>query len=258
MLFVISPSKDLDYKSDYLRSSNDEPRLWQKSQDIISILAKKTSKQLQTLMDISEKLATENVNRNKAFTPLFTNENSRPAIYAFSGDVYRGLEAYSMNDQQINYCQNHLRILSGLYGLLKPLDLIQPYRLEMGTQLKVKSAKNLYKFWANEITNLINQDVEDLQTSTIVNLASQEYWAAVSEPKCNAKIITIHFREIRKGKLQFVSYTAKKTRGLMVKYAALHELQKVEELKKFNLDHYEYQHSLSSDLEWFFTKEMNL
>ena len=143
MLFIISPSKDLDYKSDYLRSSNDEPRLWQKSQDIISILAKKTSKQLQTLMDISEKLATENVNRNKAFTPLFTNENSRPAIYAFSGDVYRGLEAYSMNDQQINYCQNHLRILSGLYGLLKPLDLIQPYRLEMGTQLKVKNAKNL-------------------------------------------------------------------------------------------------------------------
>lgn len=256
MLFVISPSKDLDYKSIYPTSSNDEPRLWIQSQEIIAVLRKKSSKQLQSLMDISQKIADENLMRNKAFTVDFKADNSRPALYAFSGDVYRGLEAYTMTPSEVAYCQSHVRILSGLYGLLRPLDLMQAYRLEMGTSMSIAKKKNLYQFWDDTITNLVNDDIKQLRSNNLINLASQEYFQAIQDKNIEAKIINIHFRELRNKKVQFVSYTAKKARGMMVRFAANNNLQDPQDLKKFNIEDYYYDEKLSDEYNWYFLKEL--
>jgi cytoplasmic iron level regulating protein YaaA (DUF328/UPF0246 family) len=257
MLMIVSPSKDLDFNKVTLLKSNNTPILWHKSQEIIQVLSKKSSKQLQVLMDISKNIADLNVTRNKSFQIDFTNENSKPAIYAFDGDVYRGLDAYSLEQDQINYCQNNLRILSGLYGYLKPMDLIQAYRLEMGIKLTIKKSKNLYQFWGDLITDLIIAECKDMQKKSIINLASQEYWQVVNQKKINLPIINIHFREIRNGQLKFVSYTAKKTRGLMARYASINNLNHAEELKKFNLDDYSFAKNHSTEWNWFFTKNIS-
>ncbi len=257
MLMIVSPSKDLDFTKENLLDSHDIPILWSKSQEIIKVLSKKSSKQLQDLMDISKNIADLNLIRNKSFQIDFTKENSKPAIYAFDGDVYRGLDAYSLNEDQINYCQNNLRILSGLYGYLKPMDLIQAYRLEMGIKLTIKKSKNLYQFWGDLITDLLISECKALQKKSIINLASQEYWQVVNQKKINIPIINIHFREIRNGQLKFVSYTAKKTRGLMARYASINNLNQSEELKNFNLDDYSFAKNHSNEFNWFFTKNIS-
>ncbi len=254
MIAVVSPSKDLNYKSVVPLSSTDLPRLFDQSKRILEVIKKKKVKDLMNLMDISAKLAEENVNRYQNFSEEFTIENSRPAIFAFDGDVYRGLESYTLNKIQLKYCQNHLRILSGLYGLLKPFDLMQAYRLEMGIPLKVNRKKNLYEFWGTCITDLLQGDLEQTQSNHLVNLASQEYFEVLQPERIRVPIINIHFREYKKNGLTFVSYTAKKARGLMVRYMALENLQVAEGLKKFNLDNYHFQPDLSSDTDWFFIR----
>lgn len=254
MIAVVSPSKDLNYKSVVPLSSKDLPRLFDQSKRILEVIKKKKVKDLMNLMDISAKLAEENVNRYHNFSEEFTNQNSRPAIFAFYGDVYRGLESYTLNEIQLQYCQNHLRILSGLYGLLKPFDLMQAYRLEMGIPLKVNRRKNLYEFWGTSITDLLQEDLEQTQSNHLINLASQEYFGVLQSERIKVPIINIHFREFKQNGLTFVSYTAKKARGLMVRYMALKNLQVAEGLKNFNLDNYHFQPDLSSDTDWFFIR----
>ncbi len=254
MLAIISPSKDLDYKSELPFRSTDIPRLTNQSFELIQHLQKKNSKTLMKLMDISEKLAQENVLRFQNFKSDFTAENSRPAIYAFAGDVYRGLDAYRLNEKQIQYAKHHVRILSGLYGLLRPMDQIQPYRLEMGVALKINRKKNLYAFWGDQITQLLKADIQDENSKVLINLASQEYAAALDFAALGVPVIQIQFREYKNGTLRFVSYTAKKARGLMLRFMIQNNLKKQDELKEFNLEDYSYDPELSSMKEWFFIR----
>ncbi len=254
MIAVISPSKDLNYKSVVPFPSTDLPRLFDQSKRILEVIRKKKVKDLMKLMDISTKLAEENVNRYQNFSEEFTNENSRPAIFAFDGDVYRGLDSYSLNQSQIQYCQNHLRILSGLYGLLRPFDLVQAYRLEMGIPLKVQKSKNLYTFWGSTITDLLQSDILESNSKYLINLASKEYFEAIQLDRIKVPVINIHFREYKKNGLSFVSYTAKKARGLMAKFMVLENLNSAEQLKSFNLDNYHFESELSSANDLFFIR----
>jgi len=254
MICLISPSKDLNYKDSYPGSSKAIPRLWEKSWPIVEVLKKKKSRDLQKLMDISVKLADENVSRNQAFNQVFDQSNSRPALFAFSGDVYRGIDAYHMKSNELDYCQDHVRILSGLYGLLKPFDLMQAYRLEMGTSLPVKRKPNLYKYWGSQITDLLNDDITSSGAKCVINLASHEYFHAIQPKHVVAPIVNIHFRELRAGKLIFVSYTAKVARGLMIKHLAQMKASTIKHVKSFNLDHYSYDESKSTDTDLFFIR----
>jgi uncharacterized protein len=254
MIALISPSKDLNYKSVVPYPSTDLPRLFDQSKLILEVIKKKKIKDLMKLMDISAKLAEENVNRYQHFSEEFTVENSRPAIFAFAGDVYRGLEPYTLDTNQLQYCQTHLKILSGLYGILRPFDLIQAYRLEMGIPLKVQKSKNLYSFWGNTITDLLQEDINESKSEHIINLASKEYFEAIKLDRIKVPVINIQFREHKKNGLSFVSYTAKKARGLMAKFMAIENLDHAEQLKNFNLENYHYEGELSSASDWFFIR----
>ncbi|HEX5624625.1 MAG TPA: peroxide stress protein YaaA [Saprospiraceae bacterium] len=254
MIAIISPSKDLNYKSELPMDSGELPRMLEDSSKLLTVLKKKKSRDLMKMMDISEKLAHENVLRYQNFSSEFTSENSRPAIFAFAGDVYRGLDAGSLNKKQLKYTQSHLRILSGLYGLLRPLDRMQPYRLEMGVPLAAGKTKNLYGFWGSRITDLLNQDLQETKSKYLINLASKEYYDAVREKELKAAVIHIHFRELKSGQLRFVSYTAKRARGLMARYMALEGCKKPEDLKGFNLEDYAFDASLSNDSNWYFVR----
>lgn len=254
MLFLLSPSKDLNFESVPGLSSTDEPRLWYSSQPIVLEMKKKSAKQIKKLMDISDNLATLNVERYKHMSVHFSPENSLPAVFAFDGDVYKGLEARTLNQNAINYCEQHVRILSGLYGLLKPLDLIQAYRLEMGIPLKVGKSKNLYRYWSGPLNSLLQEDIKSLKAEYLINTASQEYFDVVDKSAISIPIINIHFREMRNGIPKFFSYTAKKARGSIVKYMALNNYNTLDELKTFNLDNYQFYPELSDETNLFFIK----
>ncbi len=256
MLALLSPSKDL---YDPVPISKFEvhcsiPRLWSKSWHIVEALKKKSVADLKKLMGINDKLAALNFARNQAFSKIFTEANSRPAVYTFSGDVYRGLDAWSLTRDQVDYCEAHVRILSGLYGVLRPLDLMQPYRLEMGTELPVKTCKNLYDFWKRDITKLIVQDIETSRSTCLINLASQEYFSALDTRKVKVPIIHIHFREYKNGKWKFVSFTAKRARGLMVRFMAQHKIADVDQLKAFDFEQYRFEDKLSSENDYYFIR----
>ncbi|MEO6190108.1 MAG: peroxide stress protein YaaA [Saprospiraceae bacterium] len=254
MIFIISPSKDLDFKNPSPLISNDYSRLWNKSLDLLKVMKSKKPKDLKKLMSISDKLAEENVLRYQKMGDECNMENSKPAIYAFNGDVYIGLKALNFDQSEIDYCQKNLRILSGFYGLLRPLDLIQPYRLEMGIALKVNKAKNIYQFWGLDITKLLIQDIEYGESKYLINLASKEYFKSILCDSIQIPIIDIHFREMRNGKLIFVSYNAKKARGLMVHFAAKNKVKNLEELCIFNLENYSFDPKLSNSKELFFVR----
>ncbi|MBK9107315.1 MAG: peroxide stress protein YaaA [Saprospiraceae bacterium] len=254
MLIVISPSKDLDFKKEIPTVSVTQPRFLSQTHAVVEVMKKKSARQLKNLMDISDKLAAENVDRYLKFEIQHQVSNARPAIFAFSGDVYRGLDAYSLGEQEINYCHQHLRILSGLYGLLRPLDLIQPYRLEMGIGLKIGKFKNLYQFWKGIIGKQLQNDLEKSGYNYLINLASQEYFQAIHLPDLKYPVINIHFREERNGKLSFVSFNAKKARGLMARYLADQHCTNALQIKEFNLENYGYNEKLSDEFDWFFTR----
>ncbi len=254
MIAIISPSKDLNYKSPVPIDSEDLPRLLHESNIILEVIRKKNVKALMKLMNISEKLAHENMNRFQNFSEVFNKDNSRPSIFAFSGDVYRGLDAYSLTSKQINFAQNHIRILSGFYGLLRPLDLIQAYRLEMGLALRVSRKKNLYNFWGTKITALLKKDLDDSKSKTLINLASKEYSDALQFDQLNIPVIQIHFREYKKNGLKFVSFTAKIARGLFARFMILENVSNPVELKQFNFEHYTFAPELSSATDWYFVR----
>lgn len=238
MLALISPAKTLDYESALPTDSHTLPRLLAHSQELIDVSRTLSASEIANLMSVSEKIANLNVERFRDWQADFDFSNARQALFAFKGDVYTGLDAYSLKDQDIDYAQQHLRMLSGLYGLLRPLDLMMPYRLEMGTKLKNPRGSNLYEFWGTIITDLINEDLAAAQSELLVNIASDEYYKSVKESKIEAEIIKPVFLDQKNGKYKVISFYAKKARGLMARYIIENKPNTVDDLKSFNTDGY--------------------
>jgi hypothetical protein len=238
MKIVISPAKSLDYETALPTSKYSQPQFLEQAEQLNAVLKKKKPKALSELMSISDKLADLNWERNQQFELPFTKDNARPAVYAFNGDVYQGLDAYTIPEEKLDNLQNTLRILSGLYGVLKPLDLIQPYRLEMGTQLKVGRKKNLYEFWKDQITASLNEELKE--DELFVNLASNEYFGAIDEKKLKVPVIAPVFKDWKNDKLKVISFYAKKARGSMVRYILDKGAETVEDIKNFDYDGYMY------------------
>lgn len=253
MIILLSPAKTLDETPVHGIQAT-EPRLLPQSAQLIKKLRRQSIADLQGLMKISEKLAKLNKQRYVAYSETFTQENAKPAALMFKGDVYLGLEAASFDEKEMTFAQEHLRILSGLYGLLRPLDLIQPYRLEMGTSLKLGRKKNLYDFWGDQITQLVREDLEKSGTDTVVNLASQEYFQSIKTNKLNGRLINIHFKEDRDGKLKVISFNAKKARGKMAQLIVKEGVNEPESIKELVADDYVYQAENSTDSDWLFVK----
>ncbi|MFP9115205.1 peroxide stress protein YaaA [Flavobacterium sp. RHBU_3] len=252
MKMVISPAKSLDFETKLPVKKYTEPAFLTQAAEVHTAVKDKTPAQLSSLMDISDNLAQLNWQRNQDWQPPFTPKNARPAVYAFSGDVYVGLDAYTLPATKVNKLQDSLRILSGLYGLLKPLDLIQPYRLEMGTHLPVGENKNLYEFWKQTITEALNAELADGEL--FVNLASQEYFGAVDVKALKVPVITPEFKDYKDGKLRMVSFFAKKARGMMVRYIVENNVKTLKGLKGFNYDGYAYDDKLSKGNTLVFTR----
>ncbi len=251
MKIVISPAKSLDLESKLPTKRYSEPRFLDQAVKINKILAKKSPKQLSNLMGISENLAQLNWQRNQDFAVPFTPENARPAMYAFNGDVYLGLDAYTIPEKQLNSLQDSLRILSGLYGILRPLDLIQAYRLEMGTHLKIGRKKNLYAFWKEDITKTLNDELGE--DEVFVNLASNEYFSAIDAKELKAPVISPVFKDWKNDKLKVISFFAKKARGSMVRYILDTHAETLEDLMSFARDGYTYspEHTLRKEMPVF-------
>ncbi len=247
MKIVISPAKSLNYESSLPTNKHTQPHFLEQAAQLNKILAKKKPKALSQLMGISEALADLNWQRNQDFATPFTTSNARPAVFAFNGDVYQGLDAYSLGEDKLSRLQDTLRILSGLYGVLKPLDLMQAYRLEMGTQLKIGRKKNLYEFWKKQVTAHLNSELEEGEL--FVNLASNEYFGAVDEKLLKSPVITPIFKDWKNDKLKVISFFAKKARGSMVRYILDSNAQTLEDLKGFNTDEYTFskEHTLKEN-----------
>lgn len=254
MLLVISPAKTLDFESPLATSLHTQPRLLADAQQLIDQLRQLSPEQVSSLMGISDKLGLLNYERFQDWHLPFTPDNARPAVLAFKGDVYTGMEAEKFSKKDFNFAQKHLRILSGLYGLLRPLDLIQPYRLEMGTRLRTKRGANLYDFWGSRIAEQLNADAGDHLDPTLVNLASHEYFGAVDARALQIPTVTIHFREETDGELKMVSFYAKRARGLMARYLIDRRLERSQDLKDFDRDGYRFDAALSTDQDWTFVR----
>ncbi len=236
MKIVISPAKSLNFDDPLPTGSYTQPQFLEQAQRLNKVLLKKKPKALSKLMSISDSLAQLNWERNQQFSTPFTPENARPAVYAFDGDVYQGLDAYTLPEEKLDRLQDVLRILSGLYGLLKPLDLIQPYRLEMGTALKIGRQKNLYEFWQKKVTAHLNDELGE--SELFINLASNEYFGAVDEKSLKVPVITPVFKDWKNDRLKVISFFAKKARGAMVRYIIDTDAQTLDEIKGFNYDDY--------------------
>ncbi|WP_336936943.1 peroxide stress protein YaaA [Acinetobacter modestus] len=255
MLALISPAKTLDYETALPTDTYTQPRLLEQSQQLIDACRKLSATEIASLMTVSEKIANLNVERFRDWNEEFDFSNARQALFAFKGDVYTGLDAYHLKDQDIDFAQQHLRMLSGLYGLLRPLDLMMPYRLEMGTKLKNSRGNNLYEFWGSIITDQINQDLAEIDAKLLVNLASDEYYKSVNEKKIRAEIIKPVFLDQKNGKYKVISFYAKKARGLMARYLIENKLSQVEQLKAFDSEGYYFYAESSSDKELVFKRD---
>jgi cytoplasmic iron level regulating protein YaaA (DUF328/UPF0246 family) len=250
MLILISPAKTLDYSTPNFQEYS-QPEFTSDIKSLVSVMKKKSSKDIADLMKVSDSLANLNEERFKTFQKEFTPDNSKQALLAFKGDVYTKIDVDNYSEEEFEFAQNHLRILSGLYGLLKPLDLIQPYRLEMGTRLETKKGKNLYEYWDTKIAKAINQVAAG---KPVVNLASQEYFKAVDLKTLKSPVINIHFKEHRDGKYQVIGLFAKQARGLMTDFAIKNRIKDPEKLKTFNVDGYEFSEPLSDHGDWVFVR----
>ena len=252
MKIIISPAKSLDFESNAKTNVFTQPSFLKKSSILNKKLKVLSKKKLGDLMKISPALADLNYERNQDWHQPFSLENSKQAIYAFTGEVFRGIDITSLAEEKIPLLQDRLRILSGLYGLLKPLDLIQPYRLEMGTRISVGKADNLYKFWDSNLADALNNEMKD--GSLLINLASSEYFKAVPKKVLKASMITPIFKELKNGDYKIVMTYAKRARGLMVRYIIEKDINTLEELKGFNTDGYAFTESISTETELVFTR----
>ena len=255
MLLVVSPAKTLDYDTPAVTSSCSQPDFLDESQLLIDELRDLSPAQVGSLMSISDKLAQLNAARFEAWSQPFNSKNAKQAVLAFKGDVYTGLNAESLTEKQLEFAQQHLRILSGLYGLLRPLDLMQAYRLEMGTRFANLRGKDLYAFWGELITEKLNEQIAEQHDNVLVNLASNEYFKSVKTKSLNAQVITPIFKDRKGDKYKIISFYAKKARGLMCRYVIDHSLNKVEKLKDFDYEGYSYNEAMSSGTDWVFIRE---
>lgn len=246
MLLVISPAKTLDYESPLPTKRHTQPAFIEHSKELIAGLRELSPAQLSELMGISDKLAGLNAARFGSWSPTFTPENARPAMLAFKGDVYTGLQAEDFSEADFDYAQQHLRMLSGLYGLLRPLDLMQPYRLEMGTAFKNARGKDLYAFWGDRISEWLNLALKAQGDDVLVNLASKEYFCAVKRPALKARVIDCEFRDFKNGEYKIISFHAKKARGLMARYVIRNRLEHPEAMTGFDEAGYRYAPERSS------------
>ena len=252
MKILLSPAKSLDFKSKLPTERSSNICFEREAEYLNSILKSKSPVELSNLMNISSKIADLNYERNHSWSLPFTKTNARQAIYAFSGDVYKGLDAYSVEKTRIDFMQKSVRILSGLYGLIKPLDLIQPYRLEMGTKLAFDSNKNLYDFWRKKITDQLN--LELCNDEVVLNLASNEYFKAIDTKVIKADVYSANFKQFKSGEYKTIAIFSKKARGLMTRYIMDNKITDVNELKSFDCDGYIFQENLSSNKELIFTR----
>ena len=238
MKIILSPAKSLDFESKLPVDRATQPRFLETSVRINKKLARLSKKELSKLMGISDKLADLNYRRNQDFQAVHTPKNSRPALYTFAGDVYTGLDAYSIPPEKLDEIQEKLRILSGLYGILRPLDLIQPHRLEMGSKLPVRRKKNLYEIWQEKITGSLDKEMK--KEKLLINLASREYFKVVDTKKLNATIVSPIFKDFKNGELKVISFFAKKARGSMARFVLDENVENLEGLKKFDYDGYQF------------------
>jgi cytoplasmic iron level regulating protein YaaA (DUF328/UPF0246 family) len=252
MKIVVSPAKSLNFESPLPIQDFTESLFLKEAETIQKTLKKKKPKDLMELMDISEKLADLNWERNQNWSLPFTPDNARPAVFAFDGDVYTGLDAYTIPADKISVLQDKLRILSGLYGILKPLDLMQPYRLEMGTSMSIGTNKNLYEFWKKKLTKALNDELQN--NELFLNLASNEYFSAVDVKSLKVPVITPEFKDYKDGKLKMISFFAKKARGLMVRYIIDTNAETIDDLKQFHYEGYAFDANLSKGNTLVFTR----
>ena len=254
MLMIISPAKTLDYESPLKTESYTIPDYLENSAELVEIMSKKSLGDLVNMMQVSQKIAELNVERFKSWKMPFSPVNARQALLAFKGDVYNGIDTSTFSENNFSYAQLHLRILSGLYGLLRPLDLIQPYRLEMGLKINSKKINTLYQFWGNKITHEIIHLLEEQKTPVLVNLASNEYFKSVKTENLKCRLITPEFRDLKNGEYKMIQFFAKKARGLMVRYAIDHSISRPEDLKSFDYEGYSYNSKLSLSDKWVFSR----
>ena len=252
MKLVISPAKSLNYESELPTSLNTQSCFLSEAQQLNSLLKKKSAKTLSELMHISPNLGQLNYERNQEWAVPFTAHNARPAIYAFNGDVYRGIDAYTIPESKLETLQHSVRIISGLYGLLKPLDLVQPYRLEMGTKFPVGKSKNLYEFWRKKVTTALNEELKD--DELFVNLASQEYFKAIDIKVLKVPVIHIDFKEFKNGQYKTIAIFAKRARGYMTRHILENAVESIEGLKTFTTEGYAYDANLSTATKLVFTR----
>jgi len=255
MLLVVSPAKNLDYESPLATEQFSQPELLAHSKVLMKKCKTLTPADISSLMSISDKLAGLNAARFGEWATPFTPENARQAVLAFNGDVYTGLDAKSFSEKDFTFAQQHMRILSGLYGLLKPLDLMQAYRLEMGKKLDNDRGSNLYQFWGDIITEHLNAAIASQGDNVLINLASNEYFKAVNKKVLKAEVITPAFKDWKNGQFKMISFFAKKARGLMARYIIEHQITDIEKLKAFDVAGYQYDSELSKGNEWVFTRK---
>jgi len=255
MLMVVSPAKNLDYETAPQTKQSSQPDFLDQAEVLMQDLRKLAPHQLSQLMGISDKLGSLNYDRNQAWSQPFTSDNAKQALLAFNGDVYTGLDAASFKADDFKFAQKHLRILSGLYGLLKPLDLMQPYRLEMGSKFANQGGKNLYEFWGETITDALNTQLKKTKSEVLLNLASNEYFKSVKPKSLNAEIIAPAFKDWKNGQYKIISFYAKKARGLMAAYVIKNRITEAAQLKQFDAAGYYYNTELSTDKQWIFTRD---
>ncbi len=245
MLFLLSPAKSLDYTTPPQTSQHTLPLFTQQSAELIGVLKTKTPQDISALMKLSDALSGLNVARYQSWSKKTTVKNSKQAVLAFNGDVYDGLGAKTLTPQQLDWAQAHVCILSGLYGVLRPLDLLQPYRLEMGTPLATKAGKNLYQFWGSQLSDYLNERAAEDTSPAVVNLASEEYFKAVDLKALKARVVSCVFEDFKNGKYKIISFHAKRARGLMVRYAIDKKIASVKKLEGFSADGYQFNASAS-------------
>ena len=254
MLAILSPAKKLDYDSPLATEKFSEPGLVKESKELMTTLRKLAPQDISSLMGLSDKLAQLNYDRFQSWQAKFDADHARPAILAFKGDVYIGLDGPSLSERDFSWAQNHLRILSGLHGILRPLDRIRPYRLEMGTKLQTKRGKSLYEFWGNKVTDELNQAIAEHNHKAVINLASKEYFSVLQPGQINARLIDVQFKEFKNGQYKNLSFFAKKARGLMSRYMIDHRVNSLNQLQAFDYAGYQFNDGLSKDDQWVFTR----
>ncbi len=254
MIITLSPSKGQDFETPVALDDATVPAMLDDSMTLIEELRKYNADQVRELMEVSENIARLNVDRYKAFSLPFTPRNAKPALFAFKGDVYRGIPVEEYDPEDLDFAQRHLRILSGLYGCLRPLDLIQPYRLEMKTKLRNPRGDNLYQFWGDRLTLCINEELKKQQEPTLVNLASNEYFKAVKPKLLEGRLLNIAFKEEKNGKARVIAVFAKRARGMMADYIIRNRIEASEDIKGFDMEGYRYSEADSDDRQWVFRR----